>query len=98
MILGIEVYLSTIFYPETDRLSEIANQEIEKHLCIFVHYWQNDQSKKLAMAKFAANNNKSASTKQFLFLASKDLHPCMSFNIVDFFNPDTCKWIYKQKT
>ena len=49
------------------------------------------------MAEFAANNNNSASTKLFLFFASKGLHLCMSFDVVDFSDTTTCEQINKKK-
>lgn len=49
------------------------------------------------MPKLFANNNELASTKLFMFLAIKDLHLCMSFDIVDVCNPNTGKQILKQK-
>ena len=70
---------------------------MERHLCTFVNYQQDDLSKKLAMAEFAANNNKSAFTKLSPFFATKGLHPHMSFDIVDFSNASTCERIFKQK-
>ena len=30
------------FYSEIDKQNKIANQEIEKHFCIFVNYSQNN--------------------------------------------------------
>lgn len=96
-ILDIKVHLSTAFHPETDEHREIVNQEMEKHLCTFVNYQRDDWSAKLAMAKFAANNNELASIKLFPFFASKDLHSCISFDIVDLSNANTCKRIHKQK-
>ena len=48
------------------------------------------------MAEFAANNNESASTKLCLFFASKDLHPHMSFDIVDLSNASIHERIHKQ--
>ena len=50
------------------------------------------------MAKFAANNNESASTKLSLFFATKGFYPRMSFDIIDFSDPNTHKRIFKQKT
>ena len=41
-ILGISTSLSTSFYPEIDGQSEIANQEMERHLCTFINYQQDD--------------------------------------------------------
>ena len=96
-ILGIKVNLSTTFHPETDRQSEIANQEMERHLRTFVNYQQDDWSDKLAMAEFAANNNESASTKLSPFFATKGLHPRMSFDIVELSDTSTRERILKQK-
>ena len=64
---------------------------------MFVNYQQDDWSEKLAMAKFAANNNKSASTTLSPFFATKGLHPHMSFDIIDLSNTSTCERIFKQK-
>ena len=96
-ILGIKVNLSTAFHPETDGQSENANQEMERHLCTFVNYQQDDWPEKLAMAKFAANNNESASTKLSPFFATKGLHPCMSFDKVELSDASTRKRILNQK-
>ncbi len=96
-ILSIKVNLSTTFHPETDGQSEIANQEMERHLCTFVHYQEDEWSEKLAMAKFAANNNESASTKLSPFFATKGLDPRMSFDILDLSNASTRERIFKQK-
>ena len=49
------------------------------------------------MVKFAANNNKLASTKLSPFFATKGLHFRMSFDIVDLSNASTCERIFKQK-
>ncbi len=49
------------------------------------------------MAKFAANNNKSDSTKLSLFFVTKDLHLRISFDIVELFDTNTCERIFKQK-
>ena len=47
------------------------------------------------MAKFAANNNESASTKFFLYIIFKGLYLYMNFDIVDLSNISTYKWISK---
>ena len=70
-ILGISANLSTSFHSETDRQSEIANQEMESHLRTFVNYQQDDWVAKLTMAEFAANNNNSSSTRLSPFLLQK---------------------------
>ena len=84
-------------YLETNGQSNIANQKMEKHLCIFVNYPQNNWLRKLAIAKITANNNKSASTKLFLFFATKNFHLYISFGKVKLFNISTCKQIFNQK-
>ena len=49
------------------------------------------------MAEFAANNNKSASTKLSPFFATKSFYPRMSFDIVDLSNTSTRERILEQK-
>lgn len=71
---------------------------MKKYFFIFINYQQNDWSKKLAIIEFAANNNKLIFSKQSLFITFKAFHPYISFNIVDFFNANTYKQIYKDKT
>ena len=70
---------------------------MEKHLCTFVNYQQNDWPGKLAMAEFAANNNESASIKLSPFFATKGLHLRISFDIVELSDISTCKQIFNQK-
>ena len=67
---------------------------MEKHLCTFVNYQQDDLPRKLAIAKFAANNSKSASTKLFPFFITKSLHLCMSFDRIELFNTSICNRIF----
>ena len=95
-ILGISASLSTSFHPEINGQSEIANQEIERHLRTFVNYQQDDWSDKLLIAEFAANNNDSASTKLSPFFALRGLYPRMSFDIVDLSDTTTRKRINKK--
>ena len=68
---------------------------MKKHHWTFINYQQNNWLRKLAIAKFAANNNKSASTKLSSFFTTKDLHPYMSFDKVEFSNASTYKRIFK---
>ena len=49
------------------------------------------------MAGFAANNNKSASTKLSLFFATKSLHPHISFHKIEVSDTSTFKRIFNQK-
>ena len=50
------------------------------------------------MIEFAVNNNNFLSAKLSLFFASKSLYLCISFDIVDFSNITTHKYINKSKT
>lgn len=47
------------------------------------------------MAKFAATNNKSASTKLLLFFATKAMYYRINFDIVNLLNINTYEWILK---
>ncbi len=49
------------------------------------------------MAEFAANNNQSAFTKLSPFFATKGLHFCISFDIIELFDTSICERIFKQK-
>ena len=79
-ILGITAKLSTAYHPETDGQSEIANQEMERHLRSFVNYSQDDWTDLLPMAEFAANNAPSATTGLSPFMATKGYEPRRSFD------------------
>ena len=67
---------------------------MEKHFLTFINYQQDDGPEKLTMAEFAAYKNKSVSAKLSPFFATKGLHPCMSFDKVEFSNISTCKQIF----
>lgn len=47
------------------------------------------------MIEFRTNNNKLALTKLYPLFSTKDLHPYMSFDIVDLSNSNTCEQIFK---
>ncbi len=96
-ILDISANLSMFFHPETDRQSEIANQEMEKYLCIFVNYQQDNWVDKLPIAEFVVNNNVSSLTKLSPFFTSKCLHPCMIFDIINLSDTTIRKRINKKK-
>lgn len=51
-----------------------------------------------SFGKITAQNNELASTKLFLFFATKSLYPCMSFDIIDLSGTNTHEQILKQKT
>ena len=82
-ILRINAKLSTAFHPETDGQSEIANQEMERHLRTYVNHFQDNWVDLLPMAEFAANANPSATTKIPPFQATRGYVPRMSFDPVD---------------
>ena len=82
-ILWINAKLSTAFHPKTDGQSEIANQEIERHLCTYVNHFQDNWVDLLLMAKFAANANLSATTKIPPFQTTRRYVPRISFDPVD---------------
>lgn len=70
---------------------------MQKYLCTFVHYRQDDWSYQLPMVEFVVNNNDSASTKVSLIFASKELHLRMSFDIVNLSDSITHKQLNKKK-
>ena len=84
--LGIKCKLFTAFHPETDGQTERANQDIEKQLCIYCKYMQDDWVKVLPMAEFADNNAVSAGTGITPFFVNKGFHPRMTFG------PDDTKY------
>ena len=82
-LLQINAKLSTAFHPETDGQSEIANQEMERHLRTYVNHFQNNWVDLLPIAEFAANANPSSTTKIPPFQATRGYVPRMSFDPVD---------------
>lgn len=71
---------------------------MQKYHCMFVKNQQDEGLKKLAMTEFIVYNNKSASSKLSLFLATKGLHLCINFDKVDLINANICQRVFKQKT
>ena len=88
-LLQINAKLSTAFHPETDGQSEIANQEMERHLQTYVNHFQNNWVDLLPMAEFAANANPSSITKIPPFQATRGYVPRMSFDPVDLLEDST---------
>ena len=70
---------------------------MEKHLCTFVNYQQDNWTDKLLIAEFTANNNDSLSTKFFLFFALKSLYLWISFDIINFLDITIYEQINKKK-
>jgi len=69
-ILGIEMRLSTVFYPQMDRQIEQINQELEQYLRFFVDHQQKNWLEWLALAEFVVNNKVYMTTKVLLFMAN----------------------------
>jgi len=69
-ILGTEMRLSTVFYPQMDRQIEQINQELEQYLRFFVDHQQKDWLEWLALAEFVVNNKVYMTTKVLLFMAN----------------------------
>ena len=70
---------------------------MKRHLYTFINYQQDNWSDKLPMAKFAANNINFTFTRLSPFFISRGLYPYMNFDIVDFLDTKTRKWINKKK-
>ena len=96
-ILRINAKLSTAFHPETDGQSEIANQEMERHLRAYVNYFQNNWVDLLPMAEFAANANPFSTTKILPFQATRGYVLRMSFDPVDLLEESTCERLANSK-
>ena len=62
-MLGIEMRLSTAFYPQTDGQTEWMNQELEQYLQFFMDHRQKNWPEWLALAEFAVNNKVYMATK-----------------------------------
>jgi len=69
-MLGIEMRLSTAFYPQMDGQTEQMNQELEQYLQFFIDHRQKDWPEWLASAEFVVNNKVHMATKIPLFMAN----------------------------
>ena len=69
-MLGIEMRLSTVFYPQTDGQTEQINQKLEQYLRFFVEHRQKDWPEWLASAEFVVNNKVHTATKVSSFMAN----------------------------
>jgi hypothetical protein len=73
--LGVTLSLSTTAHQQTDGQSERTIQTMEQYLRHFVAYLQDDWSAHLAMAEFAFNNSRNASTNKSPFEANYGYTP-----------------------
>ena len=80
-MLGIEMRLSTAFYPQTDGQTEQMNQELEQYLRFFVDHRQKDWLEWLALAEFVVNDEVHITTKMSSFMANYGRELRMGGNI-----------------
>ena len=67
-LLGIRLFSSTAWHPQTDRQTECINQKLDQFLCLFVNKWQNNWYNLLLIVEFQHNNHVYSATQQPLFL------------------------------
>ncbi|KAH7483616.1 hypothetical protein FOMA001_g6895 [Fusarium oxysporum f. sp. matthiolae] len=77
--LSINALLSTAYHPETDGQTERLNAVLEQYLRAYVSYLQDDWSRWLPLAEFAANSLKSETTGMSPFFANYGFNPRMGF-------------------
>lgn len=90
--LYITVDLKTILH------NEIFNLKMWRYFYIVINLWEDKLLGRLAIAKFAANNNQLVFTKLFRFFAIKSLHCYISFDKVKLSITRICEQIFHQKT
>ncbi len=66
-LLQIKSNASMAFHPQTDRLTEQVNQEVEKYLQIFVNHLQDNWVEWLLLTAFAHNNHTHSATGKSSF-------------------------------
>ena len=79
-ILGIKLKLSTAFYPQTDRQTEIINQYIDQRLRPFVNYYQDNWSELLPMIDYTQATLPYESTGLAPFQIEFGYKPCTLFD------------------
>jgi RNase H-like domain found in reverse transcriptase/Reverse transcriptase (RNA-dependent DNA polymerase)/Integrase zinc binding domain/Chromo (CHRromatin Organisation MOdifier) domain len=78
-LLGIKLFASTAYHPQTDGQTERVNQELEQFIRLFVNECQDDWDDLLPMGEFAYNNHIHSSTQQTPFMMDMGRHPQMGF-------------------
>jgi len=78
-LLGIRIFSSTAWHPQTDGQMERVNQELDQFLCLFVNERQDDWYDLLPIAEFQHNNHVHSTTQQPPFLLDTGRIPCMGF-------------------
>lgn len=72
--LKIEARISSAYHPETDDRTERLNTIMDQYLRCYISYEQEDGTRWLPMAEFAANNHESATTEATPFFAKHGFH------------------------
>jgi len=80
-MLGIDIKLSTAFYPQTDGQTERMNQELEQYLRMFIDHRQEQWPEWLGMAEFAYNNKIHTGTEVLPFQVNHGQNPRMEFKL-----------------
>ncbi len=78
--LSISFWLFIIYHLQINDQSEWVNQNVERYLCSFCSYMQNDWFKWLLMIEFVNNNILFSVIFLTFFFMNKNFHSCMSFN------------------
>ena len=72
---------STAFHPQTDGQTERINASMEEYLRAHVNCLQDDWVQYLSLAKFATNNQESATTGASPFFATSGFNTCLDFEL-----------------
>ncbi len=78
--LSISLWLFIVYHFQINDQSEWVNQNVERYLCFFCSYMQNDWFKWLFMIEFVDNNVLSSIIFLTFFFMNKSFHSRMSFD------------------
>jgi hypothetical protein len=72
--LNMRLHFTSRYHPEGDGQTECTNQTLEKYLCIYCNYQQDNWSELLMLVEFTHNNAPSATTGISPFFTNKGYH------------------------
>jgi len=78
-LLGIQMKLSTAYYPQMDGQTERINQELKQYLRVFIDHRQEQWPDWLGIAEFMYNNKIHTATKVSLFKVNYSQDPRIGF-------------------
>jgi len=78
-LLGIQMKLSTAYYPQMDGQTERMNQELKQYLRVFIDHRQEQWPDWLGIAEFMYNNKIHTATKVSLFKVNYGQDPRIGF-------------------